>query len=34
MVGYYMWAKAEREGREAKIRSGQVAYRDRQFKFI
>ncbi|KAH8327318.1 hypothetical protein KR074_010067 [Drosophila pseudoananassae] len=31
----YAWAlKAERDGREEKYRTGQVAYKDRQFKFI
>lgn len=29
------WAlKAERDGREALYRTGQVAYKDRRFKFI
>lgn len=31
----YAWAlKTERDGREEKYRTGQVAYKDRQFKFI
>lgn len=31
----YAWAlKTERDGREQKYRTGQVAYKDRQFKFI
>ncbi|XP_067633530.1 uncharacterized protein ND-B15 [Eurosta solidaginis] len=31
----YGWAlKTERDGREAKYRTGQVAYKDRKFKFI
>ncbi|KAL7736469.1 hypothetical protein ACLKA6_019670 [Drosophila palustris] len=31
----YAWAlKSERDGREEKYRTGQVAYKDRQFKFI
>lgn len=31
----YTWAmKADRDRREAEFRTGQVAYKDRQFKFI
>ncbi|BFG03846.1 uncharacterized protein DMAD_02975 [Drosophila madeirensis] len=31
----YAWAlKSERDGREEQYRTGQVAYKDRQFKFI
>ncbi|XP_017069080.1 uncharacterized protein LOC108106498 [Drosophila eugracilis] len=34
-IALYAWAlKAERDGREEKYRTGQVAYKDRQFKFI
>ncbi|KAH8394758.1 hypothetical protein KR222_004270 [Zaprionus bogoriensis] len=34
-IAIYAWAlKSERDGREAKYRTGQVAYKDRQFKFI
>ncbi|XP_011179371.1 uncharacterized protein LOC105210248 [Zeugodacus cucurbitae] len=34
-IAIYAWAlKAERDGREQKYRTGQVAYKDRQFKFI
>lgn len=34
IVGYAWALKAERAGREHKYRTGQVAYKDRDFKFI
>ncbi|EDV37574.1 uncharacterized protein Dana_GF11341 [Drosophila ananassae] len=34
-IALYAWAlKAERDSREEKYRTGQVSYKDRQFKFI
>lgn len=34
IVGYCWFLKNERDGREAAVRTGQVSYRDRKFKFI
>ncbi|XP_055536754.1 NADH dehydrogenase [ubiquinone] 1 beta subcomplex subunit 4 [Wyeomyia smithii] len=34
IVGYAWMLKTERDGREKKYRTGQVAYKDRNFKFI
>lgn len=34
IVLYAWWLKSERAGREEKVRRGEVAYRDRKFKFI
>lgn len=34
IVAYAIMLKKEREGREQQYRTGQVAYKDRQFKFI
>lgn len=34
-IAVYAWAlKSERDGREHLYRTGQVAYKDRNFKFI
>lgn len=34
-IAIYTWMlKAERDSREEKYRTGQVAYKDRRFKFI
>lgn len=34
IVGYAWMLKRERDAREAQYRTGQVAYKDRRFKFI
>lgn len=34
MVAYVLWIKTDRDRREQEFRTGQVAYKDRKFKFI
>lgn len=34
IVLYTWWMKSDRDRRELRFRSGEVAYKDRQFKFI
>lgn len=34
MVAYGFWVKNDRDKREREFRSGEVAYKDRRFKFI
>lgn len=34
MFAYCWWIKSDRERREQEMRTGQVAYKDRRFKFI
>lgn len=34
MLAYGYWIKSDRDAREQEFRTGQVAYKDRRFKFI